>query len=56
MLPAPLELPEDAGEGDWIEFDRLGAYSNALATHFNGFYPETLVVVQDEPPTGAKPG
>jgi ornithine decarboxylase len=49
VLPAPFELPDDVREGDWIEIDRVGAYSNALASRFNGFYPETLVVVQDRP-------
>ena len=37
-------------EGDWIEIDQVGAYSNALATHFNGFFPETFVLVQDPSP------
>jgi ornithine decarboxylase len=50
VLPPKFDLPEDVTEGDWIELDRVGAYSNALASRFNGFYPETLVVVQDEPP------
>jgi ornithine decarboxylase len=49
VLPPKFALPEDTAEGDWIEFDRMGAYSNALASHFNGFYPETLVTVQDQP-------
>ena len=49
VLPAPFDLPEDVREGDWIEIDRVGAYSNALASRFNGFYPETLVVVGDTP-------
>lgn len=43
-------LPADVREGDWIEIDQIGAYSNALATHFNGFFPDTFVVVEDEPP------
>ena len=50
MLPGTFELPEDVREGDWIEIDQLGAYSNALATRFNGFHPETFVEVGDEPP------
>jgi ornithine decarboxylase len=50
VLPGTVELPADTGEGDWIELDRVGAYSHALATRFNGFYPETLVVVDDRPP------
>ncbi len=29
---------------------RIGAYSYALATRFNGFYPETFVEVHDAPP------
>jgi ornithine decarboxylase len=49
VLPAPFDLPDDVREGDWIEIDRVGAYSSALASRFNGFYPETLVVVQDQP-------
>jgi ornithine decarboxylase len=50
VLPGTFELPADAREGDWIEIDRVGAYSNALATHFNGFHPETFVEVYDPPP------
>ncbi len=50
IVPGTFELPEDVREGDWIEIDQLGAYSNALATHFNGFYPETFVEVHDAPP------
>ncbi|HVJ34769.1 MAG TPA: type III PLP-dependent enzyme [Terriglobia bacterium] len=49
VLPSTFALPADAEEGDWIEIDRVGAYSYALATHFNGFHPETLVTVHDEP-------
>jgi len=50
VLPGTFALPEDAREGDWIEIGQLGAYSNALATRFNGFYPETFVEVNDAPP------
>ncbi len=49
VLPGEFTLPEDTQEGDWIEIDRVGAYSHALATRFNGMYPETLVVVEDAP-------
>lgn len=49
VLPSTFALPADAEEGDWIEIDRVGAYSHALATHFNGFHPETLVTVHDAP-------
>ena len=49
VLPGTFELPADIEDGDWIEIDRMGAYSNATATHFNGFFPETLVVTNDQP-------
>jgi len=49
VIPGTFDLPTDAREGDWIEIDQVGAYSNALATHFNGFHPETFVEVHDRP-------
>ena len=49
VLPDQFVLPDDTREGDWIEIDQVGAYSNALATHFNGFHPETFVEVHDQP-------
>lgn len=49
VLPQRFRLPADLREGDWIEVDQVGAYSNALATNFNGFYPETFVTVEDAP-------
>jgi ornithine decarboxylase len=54
VLPHSFVLPGDAREGDWIEIDQLGAYSNALATRFNGFHPETFVEVHDRPPAAVK--
>ena len=52
MIPKAFRLPDDVREGDWIEIDRVGAYSNALATDFNGFRPDTFVEVRNEPPGG----
>lgn len=49
MLPSPLSLPKDVCEGDWIELDQVGAYSNAVATRFNGFRSETFAIVYDDP-------
>jgi ornithine decarboxylase len=40
-----IDLPETVAMGDWIEFQKLGAYSCALRTHFNGFYPDTFVEI-----------
>ena len=45
VLAEPFVLPADTEQGDWIEFGLNGAYSNALRTGFNGFYPEALVTV-----------
>lgn len=50
VLPTPFTLPVDVKEGDWIEVGQVGAYSNALSSRFNGFYPETFVELEDEPP------
>ena len=49
ILPYKTPLPADIEEGDWIEIDCLGAYSNANATHFNGFHTETWITVHDHP-------
>lgn len=49
VISSPVELPDDVREGDWIEFGQVGAYSNAMRTTFNGFYPETFVTVGDAP-------
>ncbi|MCB2055138.1 MAG: type III PLP-dependent enzyme [Geminicoccaceae bacterium] len=35
-MPGPHWLPADIAEGDWIEVGMMGAYSNSLATDFNG--------------------
>jgi ornithine decarboxylase len=46
VLPNPFRLPDDVREGDWIEVQKIGAYSNANRTQFNGFFPETLVAIE----------
>lgn len=55
VLPGSFPLPADVTEGDWIEIDQVGAYSNALATRFNGFFPDTFVEVEDPPPAFGSP-
>lgn len=42
-----IDLPDTIAAGDWIEFQKLGAYSCALRTAFNGFYPDTFVEIAD---------
>lgn len=55
VLPGQFPLPADVAEGDWIEIDQVGAYSNALATRFNGFFPDTFLEVEDPPPAFGSP-
>ncbi|MFS8039316.1 ornithine decarboxylase [Xanthobacter sp. AM11] len=45
VLSRPFYLPESVDTGDWIEIGHIGAYSLALRTRFNGFYPDTFVEV-----------
>jgi ornithine decarboxylase len=47
VLPSPFLLPDDVCDGDWVEIGLAGAYSNALATHFNGFSIDTFVEVEE---------
>jgi ornithine decarboxylase len=54
-MDGPFMLPDDVGEGDWIEIGQLGAYGAALRTAFNGFDRARLVDVCD-PPLLATPG
>lgn len=45
VLPRPLMLPEQIAAGDFIVFEAIGAYSIALRTNFNGFFPDNWAVV-----------
>jgi ornithine decarboxylase len=45
ILSRPFWLPETVVTGDWIEIGHIGAYSLALRSRFNGFYPDTVVEV-----------
>ena len=47
-MPGPFDLPANAREGDWIEIEHLGAYGQALATQFNGFYSTHMVAILDD--------
>ena len=45
VLPRPLMLPANIGPGDFIVFDAMGAYSVAVRTSFNGFFPDTWAMI-----------
>lgn len=47
-MPGPFWLADDIREGDWIEIGRLGAYSSALSTRFNGCAAAKWVCVSDD--------
>jgi ornithine decarboxylase len=50
-LPGEVELPVDIRSGDYLEFGRIGAYSLAGRTNFNGFYSDDIVTIDgDSPP------
>ena len=44
-LPDPVLLPADLAEEDYLIFAGMGAYSNAIATRFNGYGPDAMVTV-----------
>ena len=48
-MPGPFWLPEDVGEGDYIEIGMLGAYGVAMATRFNGYGDLGLAELEDAP-------
>ncbi|MCO5060108.1 MAG: alanine racemase [Rhizobiaceae bacterium] len=55
ILSRPFWLPETVDTGDWIEIGNIGAYSMALRTRFNGFYPDTFVEVSEPFEEGDEP-
>src|SRR5690606_35058950 len=55
ILSRPFWLPESVDTGDWIEIGHIGAYSMALRTRFNGFYPDVFVEVEQPFDEGKAP-
>lgn len=48
-MPGPFHLPEDTGEGDYLEIGNTGAYGRVMAGQFNGFGKYCEAIVTDEP-------
>ncbi len=44
-LPYQINLPVDVRDGDWLEFDSLGAYGREMATTYNGLRSEEVVII-----------
>lgn len=55
ILSRPFWLPETVDTGDWIEIGHIGAYSLALRTRFNGFYPDKVITVETPFDAGEAP-
>ena len=49
VMAGPFVLPDDVGEGDWIEVGQIGAYGACLRTRFNGFGEGRTLAVRDLP-------
>lgn len=47
VMPGRVDLPDGIREGDVLEFGRIGAYSLAGRTRFNGFYSDQIVQFSD---------
>jgi len=48
VLPRPLQLPQTVQQDDYIVFETMGAYSIALRTGFNGFYPNDWAIIEGD--------
>jgi ornithine decarboxylase len=44
-LPWPLVLPDDTSDGDYIEFNLIGAYGREMAASYNGMRSEEVAVI-----------
>ncbi|WP_096701175.1 hypothetical protein [Magnetospirillum sp. 15-1] len=44
-LPWPLDLPDDVAEGDYIEFNLIGAYGREMAARYNGMHSDHVAVI-----------
>jgi ornithine decarboxylase len=48
MMRGPFMLPSDIAEGQWIEVEAMGAYSQGMRTNFNGFGGADLILLKRE--------
>lgn len=51
VMKGPFFLPDNIGEGDWIEIAHTGAYGQAMTTRFNGFDATLTAAVLEAPLT-----
>jgi ornithine decarboxylase len=48
-MPGPFWLPDDIGEGDFVEIGMMGAYGVTMTTRFNGYGDLDAAIVEDAP-------
>jgi ornithine decarboxylase len=48
VLPRPLMLPKTIQQDDYVVLETVGAYSIAIRTTFNGFYPDEWAIIDGE--------
>jgi len=48
VLPRPLMLPKTIQQDDYIVLETVGAYSIAIRTGFNGFYPDDWAIIDGD--------
>ena len=48
-MPGPFWLPDDIGEGDYVEIGMMGAYGVTMTTRFNGYGDLDAAIVNDAP-------
>ncbi len=44
-LPYALDLPADTTDGDYVEFNLIGAYGREMAARYNGMSSEAVAVI-----------
>jgi ornithine decarboxylase len=44
-LPRPVLLPDSIANGDFIQFDAMGAYTVSSRSAFNGYYPDQWAII-----------
>ncbi len=47
--PGPFEISDRVQTGDWLEIGKVGAYSNAYRTRFNGFHSDCYIYMAGRP-------
>ncbi len=47
-LPWPLDLPDDVAEGDYLEFNLIGAYGREMAARYNGMHSDRVAVIDSD--------